>query len=227
MQVMTIAATAKTMIPAGLLVIASYLLGSVPFGLLIAKAYGIDLRSIGSGNIGATNLSRALGRKWGYICFVLDASKGLVPMLIARAVLPEKLSAGWLWFWLLVGTAAVLGHIFPVYLKFKGGKGVSTCMGIVLGLYPYYTIPGLAAAAVWAAVLFIWRYMSLASMAAAASFPVLLLISMHLMQWSISRFWPLLVVAVIIPILVIVRHVENIKRILEGTENKVLQKKTL
>ena len=118
-----------------LAIIAAYLLGSIPFGLLIAKAHGKDLRSIGSGNIGATNVSRALGRKWAYVCFVLDVLKGLIPML-ATMLIAEPDSVVLLWLWLAIGCAAILGHIFPIYVKFKGGKGVATSFGVALGLWP-------------------------------------------------------------------------------------------
>ena len=208
-----------------ILIVASYLLGSVPFGVLIAKAHGKDLRSIGSGNIGATNVSRALGKKWAYICFILDCLKGLVPMLAAKP-LATPLTVTTLSLWLTVGCAAILGHIFPVYLKFKGGKGMSTCMGIILGLYPYYTLPGLIAFIVWAACVLLWRYVSLASIIAAVIFPVSLITAIFSLQnWRLADLWPLIIVALALSALVIVRHVENIKRLLEGSEHKVLQRK--
>jgi len=123
-----------------ILIIVAYLLGSIPFGLVIAAAYGKDLRKIGSGNIGATNVARALGRKWAYFCFLLDVLKGLVPMLAARFLTQvANPTPGSVSLWLVVGCAAVLGHIFPIYLKFKGGKGVATSFGVALGLWPYYT----------------------------------------------------------------------------------------
>ena len=142
-----------------LLLICSYLLGSIPFGLIIAKAHGKDLRAIGSGNIGATNVSRALGKKWAYICFVLDVLKGAVPMLVAMKVLAVTPHSPWsvMLIWILIGCAAVLGHIFSLYLKFKGGKGVATSFGISLGLWPYFTICAAIALAVWIIVLLIWR----------------------------------------------------------------------
>ncbi len=157
-----------------ILILAAYLLGSVPFGLLIAKAYGKDLRSIGSGNIGATNLSRALGRKWGCACFFLDAAKGLVPMLIAARLRSVEPSVAELALTLAVGCAAIIGHVFPVYINFKGGKGVATSFGVALGLWPYFTVCSLVSFAVWIAVLLAWRYVSLASIIASLTFPAFL-----------------------------------------------------
>jgi glycerol-3-phosphate acyltransferase PlsY len=208
-----------------LAIIAAYLLGSIPFGLLIAKAHGKDLRSIGSGNIGATNVSRALGRKWAYFCFVLDVLKGLIPML-ATMLIAEPDSVLTLWLWLAVGCAAILGHIFPIYVKFKGGKGVATSFGVALGLWPYYTICVLLAAVVWVVAVLIWRYVSLASIAASVTFPLVLTAAIILTpDWSFGNLWPVLIAAVAIPVMVIVRHRENIKRLLAGTESKIRQKK--
>ena len=202
-------------------IIAAYLLGSIPFGLLIAKAHGKDLRSIGSGNIGATNVSRALGRKWAYFCFVLDVLKGLTPML-ATMLIAEPDSVLTLWLWLAVGCAAILGHIFPIYVKFKGGKGVATSFGVALGLWPYYTICVLFAAAVWVVVVLIWRYVSLASITASVTFPLVLIVAIILTpDWNFANLWPVFITAIAIQIMVIVRHRENIKRLRAGTESKI------
>ena len=209
-----------------LIIVFAYLLGSVPFGFMVAKAHGKDLREIGSGNIGATNTGRVLGKKWGVICLVLDSLKGLVPMLITKTQIGENPSVGQLWLWLAVGCAAIIGHVFPVYLKFKGGKGVATSLGMVLGLFPYYTLAGVIAFGIWLAVLLTWRYVSLASITAAIAFPVVLVVLILVAEtWYFSNLWPLIVVAFAMSILVIVRHVENIKRILEGSEGKILTKK--
>jgi len=217
-------------------IIGAYLLGSIPFGLLIAKAHGKDLRSIGSGNIGATNVSRALGRKWAYICFVLDVLKGMVPMLatsilVSRySILNEHRASSieyqvMLWLWLAVGCAAILGHIFPIYVKFRGGKGVATSFGVALGLWPYYTICASFAIAIWVVVVLIWRYVSLASIAASIAFPLVLILAIVLKPgWDFVSLWPLLIAATAIPLMVIIRHRENIKRLLAGTESKIFSR---
>ena len=215
-----------------LLIVVAYLLGSIPFGLLIAKAHGKDLRTIGSGNIGATNVARALGKKWAYICFILDVLKGLIPMLAAVFVIKTDSSAQaanqaiLLAIWLAVGCAAILGQIFPIYLKFRGGKGVATSFGVALGLWPYYTICAMVAVAIWVLVVLVWRYVSLASISASIAFPLVLFLAIVLSPvWDIVDLWPLLIVSAAIPLMVIIRHKKNIKRLLAGTESKILQKR--
>jgi glycerol-3-phosphate acyltransferase PlsY len=207
------------------IVIGAYLLGSVPFGLIIAMAHGKDLRTIGSGNIGATNLSRALGKKWAYLCFCLDVVKGLAPVLAATFILSSPPAVKDLFLWLAVGCAAVLGHIFPVYVRFRGGKGVATSFGVALGLWPYYTICSVFTLAVWVLTVLIWRYISLASIAASITFPVALVLAiMFKPGWDFTNLWPLLTAATAIPLMVILRHRQNIKRLIEGTESKVFTK---
>jgi len=209
-----------------LAVIPSYLLGSIPFGIIIAKAKGKDLRSIGSGNIGATNVARALGRRWAYFCFVLDVLKGLAPMLVVRTlIVVPNLTSGLLTLWLLVGCASICGHIFPIYLKFKGGKGVATSLGVALGLWPYYTICASLVFVIWVLVVLVSRYVSLASITASIAFPLILVLAILLTPgWHFANLWPLLIAATAIPLMVITRHRENIKRLLAGTENKVLNR---
>jgi glycerol-3-phosphate acyltransferase PlsY len=206
----------------------AYLVGAVPFAMIIARAHGLDLRRVGSGNIGATNLGRHLGRKWGILCFVLDAFKGLAPMLWMGVIIrPAFLERGgqvtiFLWWWMAAGTLAVLGHVFPVYLRFRGGKGVSTSFGVALGLWPYFTLPALAALLIWAMVVRACAYISLASMVAAASFPLVLLILIAgIPSWSFAQLWPLLSVATAIPLLVVILHRSNIQRLRAGTEGRV------
>jgi len=205
-----------------ILIVFAYMLGSVPFGLIVSKAHGIDLRNIGSGNIGATNLSRALGRKWGYICFGLDTAKGMIPVMAAGRFVSSPPSTTEFLLWLAVGFAAVAGHIFPVYLKFKGGKGVATSFGVALGLWPYYTVCAFISLVVWIIFVMVWRYISLASIAASIAFPAVLIIATAATpSWQIADIWPLFIAAAAIPLMVIFRHMENIKRILAGTESKI------
>jgi glycerol-3-phosphate acyltransferase PlsY len=208
-----------------ILIIAAYLLGSIPFGLIIAIAHGKNLREIGSGNIGATNVSRALGRKWAYFCFLLDVLKGLVPTLTAVFLISSPPTTAELLLALAVGCAAVLGHILPIYIKFKGGKGVSTSFGVALGLWPYYTVCASFFAVTWVVVVLIWRYVSLASITASVAFPLTLISAIILMpEWAFSNLWPLLIVAIAMPIMVIARHRANIKRLIAGTESKIFSK---
>lgn len=208
-----------------MLMIAGYLAGSIPFGLIMAKFHGKDLRSIGSGNIGATNVGRAMGKKWGYFCFILDVLKGFIPVLIASNIITSFPTVGQLFFTLGVGCAAILGHIFPVYVKFKGGKGVATSFGIALGLWPYFTICALSAAIVWLIFVLIWRYVSLASMAASVTFPfVLLLFITFKTNWDFVTLWPLFIAAIAIPMMVIIRHRDNIGRLISGTESKIFKR---
>ena len=214
--------------PFMLLILFGYLLGSVPFGLLIGLSQGKDLRKIGSGNIGATNTGRILGKKWGVLCFFLDVLKGLIPMLSVPLLgLVDDPGPLQLTLWLLVGVAAVLGHVFPVYLKFRGGKGVATSLGIVLGLWPYYTVCGIAVFIVWVAFVFISRYVSVASIIAAICFPIFLSIAIIAKDsWTFTELWPLVVLAALMALLVIIRHRDNIKRLRDGSETKVFQPKT-
>ena len=204
--------------------VGAYLIGSIPFGVIVARFHGVDLRTHGSGNIGATNVGRVVGHKWGYLCFVLDTLKGLLPVLAAGAYLrggealpPAERQA----VWLAVAFAAIAGHVFSVYLKFRGGKGVATSLGVLLGFFPYFTWAGLAALAVWIVVVLVWRYVSLASIAAAAAFPLLFVGVCRLAGWPVLRLWPLLAFAVAMAALVILRHRTNITRLLTGTENRI------
>lgn len=186
-----------------LLLIGAYLLGSVPTGLLLAKAFGIDIREAGSGNIGATNVYRTVGRKLGIITLICDCLKGLIPVLIARWLdLPDIWVAA-------IGLAALLGHVYTVWLKFKGGKGVATALGVFLGTSP---LSVLVALFVFIAVIYIWRYVSLASITAAAVLPVLV--------WFFSGKQELVAMSFIIAAVVIFRHHENIARLRAGTESK-------
>jgi glycerol-3-phosphate acyltransferase PlsY len=186
-----------------LLITGAYLLGSIPTGLLLGRLYGIDVRKEGSGNIGATNLYRTVGRKVGIITLAGDCLKGLLPVLAVKySSLPPDYAA-----W--VGLAAFSGHVFSVFLKFRGGKGVATALGVFLGLCPLAIASALI---VFLVMMKVWRYVSLASVSAAAVTPIAV--------WALGGGRALNVVTMIIAIIVIVRHSENIKRLVEGTENK-------
>ena len=207
----------------------AYLLGSVPFGLLIGKSRGVDVRTAGSKNIGATNVGRLLGRQFFFLVFVLDMLKSFVPMLIASMIvrqIPEAQRDRTIYLlWLLVGFAAVLGHMFSVFLKFHGGKGVATSAGLMLGLIPYYALPGLLAIVVFIMVFFPTRYISLGSISAACAFPILYLVVGKLQRWpTLGAQLPLAVFAFLIAMLIVWKHRSNISRLLAGTENKIKSK---
>jgi acyl phosphate:glycerol-3-phosphate acyltransferase len=199
----------------------AYLVGSTPFGFLIGRLRGVDLRKAGSGNVGATNVARVLGRRWGYLCFALDAGKGLLVVLAAGACLglssavPTPLQQA---AWLGAGLGVILGHVFTFWLKFRGGKGVATALGVVLGMYPYFTWAGLAAMAIWVAVTLLSRYVSLGSIVAAAAFGPLF-IAFNAGRWT--RLWPMAIFAALISLLIIVRHRANIRRLISGGEGKI------
>lgn len=200
------------------LIVGAYLLGAVPFGFLIGKFYGIDIRKEGSGNIGATNVTRTVGKTAGKVCFVLDFVKGALPVLAAQLIFPEDHAV----LALVCGAAAIAGHIFPVYLKFKGGKGISTAAGVALALAP---LPLAGAAAVWVAVFFIWRYVSLASILAAAALPLLALLFIFLeVGTEAARSWFTFGFFVAAALLAVLRHTENIKRLINGTESRFVKK---
>lgn len=206
--------------PVVLLALGAYLLGAIPFGLLIGQARGVDIREHGSRNIGATNAGRVLGRKWGYLCLILDVLKGLAPALAARFVLLEEpVDSAMLLCWILVGVAAVLGHMLPVYLKFRGGKGVATTVGVALGIFPYYTVAMVAALVPYAIVRFATGMVSLGSLTIAVAFPVAFFVYVGFRQEvSLSVYWPLAAVAVLLGLMIIVRHRSNITRLLRGEE---------
>ena len=181
----------------------AYLLGSIPTGLLLGKAYGIDVRQEGSGNIGATNLYRTVGRKVGILTLIGDCLKGLLPVVAVKfSTLPGDYAA-----W--VGLAAFCGHVFSVFLKFKGGKGVATALGVFLALAPTALAIGVI---VFAAVMFVWRYVSLGSVCAAAVMPAAVAL--------LGGGRTVVLVSLLISLIVIIRHHENIRRLIAGTENR-------
>ena len=200
---------------------AAYLAGSIPFGLIIGRARHVDIRQHGSGNIGATNVGRVLGRRWGILCFVLDVAKGFTPVFACCLVAPlgrEATPAAVLG--LLVAAMAMLGHIFPVWLRFRGGKGVATGLGVLLGLWPILTIPAVIAGIVWFVVVRAIGYVSVASMAAAAALPFLTLASALYHQLPLGQTVLYLTVATALATLVIWRHRSNVAKLRAGTETK-------
>lgn len=186
----------------------AYLLGSIPFGLLIARWQGIDIRQQGSGNIGATNVFRTLGAGSGTIVFILDLLKGTIPVIIVQCFTNNP------WLIILTGFTAIIGHTFPIFLKFKGGKGVATGLGVLLGIAPEIFI---GAAIIAALIILTTRYVSLASMTTA----VLVMLAF----WGMQKPLPYTILTAVITILIILRHRPNIKRLLAGTEAKIGAKK--
>ena len=211
----------------GLLIPLAYLLGSVPFGLLVALTRGIDPRKSGSGNIGATNVGRLLGGRFFAIVFMLDLLKALLPMLAGAYILHSIEQTPTLYLlWLGIGLAAVLGHMYSIFLGFKGGKGVATSTGFMLGLYPYYTLAAIGSILMFLVLFFAKRYVSLASMGAAAAFPISYLIVAIVAGWDpFTRQLPLLIVSVVVAAMVIFKHRTNIARLRAGTENRIGRKK--
>ena len=217
------------------LTLGAYAVGAVPFGLLLGKLRGVDIRRHGSGNIGATNLLRVCGRRVGYVGFALDVLKGTVPVVVAGAVMGVGGSAaarsgdvetGALWAWIGVGAATMVGHIFPVYLRFKGGKGVATGLGLFLGFWPWTTLPAIGALVVWIAVARTTRFVSVASMSAAVALPVLVVVGQaagypSVEGGALASGWPFVAVTTVLGALVVVKHRGNIRRLRAGTESKI------
>lgn len=214
----------------------AYLAGSIPFGLLIGFAKGVDLRAHGSGNIGATNAMRVLGKRLGSLCFALDVLKGLLPTLLLGlwlGVAGNRFpTTGQAFTHLGLAAATILGHVFPVWLRFRGGKGVATGFGAMLGVFPQITVPALGALAVWIVCARATRYVSLSSIAAACCLPLFIVVGAMLASRgeavgafeAASRAWPYWTVGLAMALLVVVRHRENIRRLLAGTERKIGQR---
>jgi len=192
-------------LPAFLFVLASYLLGSIPFGLVFSKGMGVDIRQAGSGNIGATNVSRLLGKKLGFLTLAADMGKAIVPMLAAHWFLRGRPDLE-LWI-VLCGGAAFLGHIFPVYLKFRGGKGVATALGVFIFLQPAAVLISIA---VFIAAVYLSGFVSLGSLLASALMPL----------WLYLLGSPPLHVflAFFICAFIWLKHHENIGRLFRGQE---------
>lgn len=201
-----------------LLLLAAYLLGAVPCGYIIGRLHGLDIRTRGSGNIGATNLGRVLGKKWGVLCFLLDVAKGLAPTLAAKIL--HNAEAGVPPAVALVGLAAIAGHVWPVYLNFRGGKGVATSCGVFLALFWQGVLISLA---VWIVVVAVTRYISLGSILAGVT---LFICALAMQQNPLGKEGiALTLFAALAALLSIVRHKANILRLLKGAENKISAKR--
>jgi glycerol-3-phosphate acyltransferase PlsY len=208
------------------LLLIAYVLGSVPFGLIVGLAKGIDPRKAGSGNIGATNVGRLLGGRYFAIVFILDLLKGLLPTLAASWVVHRPhttLSTTTYLLWLAVGFAAILGHMFSLFLKFKGGKGVATSTGVIMGVFPDYTMAAIAVVVVWGVFFALSRTISLASIAGAVAFPIVFVgISLARHQPLLQERWPLLAFCTLVAVMVVWKHRANIARLRAGTEPKTI-----
>ncbi len=194
------------MILAITLLVAAYLIGAIPFGLLIGRLVGADVRQAGSGNIGATNVGRVLGKKLGALTLVCDVAKGFLPVWLAAGLLPDT-TANREWLVMACGLATVVGHMFPLYLKFKGGKGVATALGVFLFISPWSVLISLL---VFSGALTAFRYVSVASLTAALLIPLWL--------WLLGESPVILLTALAIVLLIWFQHRSNIGRLLRGTE---------
>ena len=179
-------------------------MGSIPVGVILGKLKGVDPRKTGSGNIGATNVMRAAGKVFGIITLICDAAKGFIPVVLTIYMGEFEYTVG------MVGLAVFLGHLFPVFLRFKGGKGVATALGVYLALSPMSVLGSFV---VFAVVLAIWRFVSLASIAGAVAMPLAFLL--------MKLPYEYVLLATAIAVAVILRHRENIVRLIKGTENKL------
>jgi len=235
----------------------AFVLGSIPFGLLIARASGIDIRQHGSGNIGATNVLRVMGKPYGITCLLLDVLKGLIPVVIALNLIqiegkPPFLELPWLLpyalhlpasrqfdaqlFHVITGLLAILGHNYSPWVGFKGGKGIATSAGVLLALFPWFGV--LLLGLVWLALFLATRYVSVASIGAAAALPLVTHLGARFHHLhndkSLPTLWesgtwnkPLFAFAVAIAALAIWKHRTNIQRLRAGTEHRFVPKSKL
>lgn len=196
-------------------ILTAYLIGSIPTGYLIAKRLrGIDIREHGSGNVGATNVFRVVGKKWGIIVLAIDMLKGWFVTAIVAATCPSFPELSLVIKQFLFGAAVIAGHTWTPWLKLVGGKGVATSCGALLGIFPFATLIALL---IWTAIFSIWRFVSLASIIAAASFPILILIFYR----GIASFGLAFVISLALSALLIWNHRANIGRLRRGEELKI------
>lgn len=232
----------------------AFLLGSIPFGLLLAKAKGIDIRQHGSGNIGATNVLRVMGKNYGTACFLLDVLKGFIPVIIAlslirigdkesslalpflrsfAAILPASRQFEGQLLHVITGLMAILGHNYSPWVGFKGGKGIATSAGVLLGLFPFFGVVLLGL--IWLGLFLLTRYVSIASIGAAAALPVVTHLGARFHHLnndpSLPTLWqagtwnkPLFTFTVAIALLAIWKHRANLQRLRAGTESRFVPK---
>ena len=208
--------------------VVAYFLGAIPFAYLIGKAKGVDIRQLSSRNVGATNLGRVLGARYFWYAFVLDCSKGLLPVLAISLIAWQNSLP--IWAPLPTAVAGVVGHMFPIYLGFKGGKGVAIGLGVALGCWPIFTLAGVGAGLIFVLTLVIFRYISVASMVAAVAFSLFVYTISRSVNPAIQKAVangqgiPLIVVAALFAVLIIWKHKANIDRLMAGREPKVGQR---
>jgi glycerol-3-phosphate acyltransferase PlsY len=206
----------------------AYLMGSFPTAHLIARSRGVDLGSVGSKSYGATNLGRTLGRTYGIACFLIDAAKGAVPVLVAGWLLgslgaSSGVSSATIWCWLAVAAAAIIGHTLSPWIKFKGGKGVATGFGALVAMAPVMTVPTAQALAIWVVLVMAFRMVSFASIAAAWTIPVAISVR-ALFNGGIDgvrAVGPYVLASLAIAVFITIKHRANLARIRAGTESKI------
>jgi glycerol-3-phosphate acyltransferase PlsY len=199
------------------LVLAAYLAGATPFGYLAGRIVGkFDIRQHGSGNIGATNVGRVLGTRWGILVFVLDLLKGLLPVAFLPPLFFSPANPDCIHWHVAAGIATVFGHMFPCWLGFRGGKGVATALGVVAWLAPW---PTAAAAGMFALAFLAWRIVSLASILGSITFAVCELARVWPAVFS-REHWSLTGFSLLVPALIVLRHRSNIGRLMRGEEKK-------
>jgi glycerol-3-phosphate acyltransferase PlsY len=203
-----------------LVLVISYLLGSIPTSDIVARLRGVDLRHLGSGNPGFTNVLRTMGAQMAVPVLIVDVAKGLIAVLVVAAGLGGGSSLGETGIALAAGLAAVAGHIWPVFARFRGGRGVATACGMFAAMSPLATI---AAVLLWLVLVLTTRYVSLGSMAAAVLLPVGVWLEPAIL--GSERSPALLATAIVVAVVVVLRHRANIGRLLNGTENRFGQKK--
>ena len=198
----------------------AYLCGSIPFGLVVGKAKGIDPRTSGSGNIGATNLGRILGGKYFALVFGLDFLKGMLPAFAAGWLLGFGVRDWWeCLLWIFVAAAAVFGHTFSLFLTFKGGKGVATSAGVLFGIFPYFTVAAVVAVVVFLIAFRVTRFISVGSILGSSAFPLAYVVTGIVRGWPmLGAQVPFLCFSVLVPVLITYKHRGNIARLRAGTE---------